>query len=247
MIPGVYTYRTRIRSLKGAASYLWLEWATWLAMLWPVLGRVSLILVVAQYGFLAVYELSYFHNDRAATSGERPLRSPVPVPLRPGFIPTAVLVFVGCTLVIWGIQDADRALQFAGGSAAVVVLGVLHTEIGVRVGQGSPIRWLSFAWLAWMKYLPALLACVPWGSAAPLLANFFLLYGAGRVVEYAVEKHGGQQVSRLFDFNGVWFMIGLPVVLSSIPGGSTGNGILGAALFFGTHHVAAFGFRRYRR
>lgn len=246
-IPGTYLYRTRHGTPRALASYVWLEVAPWVAGLWCVVGPFALAAIPAQFAFLALYEIGYLYNDRAVTGTERSTRPSIDVGSLPRFIAVRVATLGGGALVVRASFSLTKALLFTGTALGILSLLLLHTEIGRRVARASPLRWLTFSFLAWAKYLPIVIACAPTPDVPGLLQSFFLLYGGGRVVEYAIEKHGGRVAPGALDVNTVWFVCGLPLVVTAATTAAPARAMLAAAATLGLHHGTAYLARRGRK
>lgn len=242
-VPGSYLYATRIRSGRGLVSYVWLEFlpaATALAVVDPVSAGIFL---ACHYAFLSLYELTYLHNDRSATASERDASDrPAPASHSMASMATSRLPLVACLMAAVGwARGPDAALAFAASCAAILCLALLHTWVGVRWRRPAG-RCATFTWLAAFKYLPALLASTEVGHALSLCLWLFMAYGGGRVVEYAIAKHGGVPERAPLDINASWF-VGVAPLLLLVPAGPGPAGGYAAMAVLGTHHVAATALR----
>jgi hypothetical protein len=241
--PALYLFRTRIGSLRGAASYAWLEVFPWLPILWPFVGWSAVLVVPAHVAFLGIYEIGYLYNDRARTSGERSSRPSVAVGSANIFMAVRVGVLGVAAALVAHVSGARAAGAFVIATGAIVLLSVIHTAVGARVRPNSPVRWMTFSWLAYAKYFPAVVAVVAVQPALSLLSWYFTMYGAGRVVEYAIDKHRGSIASAVLDVNAAWFISMLPVLGGAVAVGAPPPGVLAGAGMLGLHHVAASIFR----
>ena len=218
LVPGAYLVATRYPGWVPMAGFFWLEILPLSCLLLLIVGPKALLFVFFHWVFLGLYEIGYWVNDRAATSGERSRRPRVPLErgslvmaLTSRLIVLAVSIGL-CTL--WLQREA--ALAFAGAATAVFLLLLLHSFVGTLTPALAKLRLLTFAGLAFGKYAPAALALAPVTVVAQALCWIFLLYGGGRVVEYALLKVRGESVE-VPDVKALWYLAALmpAVVLST--------------------------------
>jgi hypothetical protein len=209
--PGAYLYRTRLGSAKAALGYLWLEVLPWLCVLFPLAGNHALLYPLGHFCFIGLYEIGYWRNDEAKTASET-ARGRVPALDWRAFLSIRLAVLLGGAVAVCLFAGPMRALFYVCACVGVLLLLLLHTKLGLISVRGSPWRWLVFAWLTQFKYFPALLASAPYGSVPVLIAIGFLCYGGGRLLEYAVVKHGGGVIGTLGSMNLVWFIAATPLV-----------------------------------
>ncbi len=177
--------------------------------------------------FVQFYEIGYKYNDRASTSLERSAQE------RPHFtadddsmvlfVLPRLLLLVTVALVGFGYLGAEKAFVYAASSLGLLVLLVMHTKLGANVGLQYSSRWITFAWLAVFKYAPSLLAVCDKSTAAMLLLYNFVLYGGGRTVDYAINKHRGIVKKNKIDIPAAWFLSTVPIALYSACAGSVIN------------------------
>lgn len=244
--PLAYLYRTRIGSPASAVSFVWLEMA-------PLAAAVALrdiaaaaVFVVAHLGLLALYEIGYRVNDRASTAtehgGVRTLRSAGDAAW---ILPRmATFAAVAVAVALAGFRGPEAAWGFFGAGLAVLVLLLVHTAVGERLGEGRPARWIAFGWLAAGKYLPALLAVLPPGEAVVLAALGFAAYGAGRLVQYAVRKQGGTFGATALDCNASWLVCVAPLLIATaVVQPTLAPDVFAVVAVLAAHHVVAASLR----
>lgn len=235
-----YLYRTRIGSPASAVSFAWLEVAPLGAALALHEAAAAAIFVVAHLGLLALYEIGYRRNDRATTSAEPGGARRASGAGEGGWLAVRLVAFAAVAAAIVALRGPAAGAAFAAAGAGVLALLAAHTAIGERLPRGAPMRWASFAWLAATKYLPALLAVRPADDALALSAVVFAAYGAGRVVEYAIRKHGGAIRAGALDVNACWLIAAAPLLLGAsayLP--SSGADIRAVAAVLAAHHAVA--------
>jgi hypothetical protein len=217
LLPGGYLYRTRIGTPLGALTYAWLELLPAAAALSPLGVSGAATFVACHVAVLGLYEIGYLDNDRARTAGEPSDPARAVVSPRPA---SGVLAFAGVRLIVFffvatglaWFAETTRAAGFAAGGLMLLALVVIHTRLGERMASRSPARWIAFGWLAALKPLPALLACTSPTEAVWIALVLFVAYGAGRVLEYAVRKHGGAVRAGPLDVNACWLVAAAPAV-----------------------------------
>jgi hypothetical protein len=214
LLPGYILYKTRLRSLRAAIGYVWLEFGPIsIALAWVGMA-VTIRFIIFQLVFIGLYELGYFYNDAAVTQRERVSseRSILLWPLRRMAIAITARVVYFCALIglLAYSESVSRSLLYALVGCAVVLMLFVHTWVGVRHWANGPLRCLIFGWLAGTKYLAALMACTPWREALALSFLVFISYGGGRVIEYAIRKHNGVIYLGVMDVNMCWYLLTLP-------------------------------------
>ena len=210
-MPGGYLMLTRYPGVLPVVGFLWLELLPLTAYLYFVIGLQALLYPFLHIVFLGLYELGYVFNDRAQTASERPRRARYAMAgeLFWCALLLRVLLFVIVTVLVDQYIGLIEALSFAISSLVIVALLLVHTSLGELREPLSRLRLISFAWLALSKYGPAALALVPMGVVLPALVWIFLVYGAGRVVDYTVNKVSPLDTD-IPDLNGLWYVAALP-------------------------------------
>lgn len=239
-VPGHYLYATRIRTSYGLASYAWLEFLPAMLALMCVDFILGMVFVLAHWAFLGLYELGYVYNDRAQTAQERTPESRPQIPLHRwrAMITVRLAIFALAAGIVCIVAGRIQAALFCALSVATVLMLGLHTWIGSQVSRKDPRRWITFSWLAAFKYLPAAAACVPLVDSVGLCLVLFLSYGAGRVLEYALTKHGAHIERVPLDMNTAWFLATLPLALAALGQAvAAAQGLL-ILVALGSHHVA---------
>lgn len=238
LVPGAYLVATRYPGWVPVAGFFWLEVLPFTCLLYYSAGARALLFPLLHWLFLGLYELGYVANDRAGTSKERPARPAVV--LRGGGLYWAASVrIVAWTLGIalcafW--LGAEAAWQFAVVSIMVVATLFLHTYIGTRSRRVSALRVLSFTALAFGKYAPAALALAPLYIVVPGLAWIFLLYGAGRVLDYSSRKLFARPFE-MIDINALWYFAVLVPALGLIVCDRAVEGALTSLSIFGLYYL----------
>lgn len=239
-VPGAYMIKTRYGKPRAVASFVWLELAPATVILWPLIGWGALWFPVAHWALLGLYELGYYYNDRAATAGERARRPVCEVGDLTGFITARVVFLVLVALVTGAASGVNIACWYAVVSTGIVGLLCLHTLIGERVARGHPARWIIFAWLAALKYLPAVLATAGGESVYLVVLWVFLLYGGGRVLDYALIKGQRSVPDTSVETNAAWFVAVAPPALAFAVGHSHAAALLSGFLVIAAHHAIVF-------
>lgn len=241
-VPGSYLYLTRIGGGRALAGYVWLEVAP-LALAMGAPGPAALF-ILCHWAFLGLYELGYVWNDAADTAAERPER-PRPAPGHRGLFVAAriglLLVAAAGVALAGDPRAAGLYLVLAG--AVLALLGA-HTAVGQRPAADPWTRTITFGWLAFAKYLPALCAVRPPREALAWAAFAFLCYGGGRVAAYAVAKAAREPRAGPLDANACWFLASLPATLAALWAGIV-PAAAGAVLLlaYGSNHLATAAWR----
>ncbi len=235
LLPGGYLTVTRYPGILPVAGFIWLELLPFTLYLYFVVGLQALLYPILHIGFLGLYELGYFHNDRAQTATERPERGQC---ILVGWLLLAalflrILFFISASAFVVHQVGVINALNYVASSLGVVALLFLHTWLGERRQPLSHLRVVSFGWLASSKYAPAALALVAVETVASPLVVIFLVYGAMRVVDYTVSKFSTLD-SKIPEFYSVWYLAALPVAIfmclyiDNVMGGFAIVGVFGA-------------------
>lgn len=237
--PGHYLYATRVRTGYGLVSYAWLEFLPAMMALMCVDLILGIVFAVAHWAFLGLYELGYIYNDRAQTAQERSPESRPKIPLHRWRVMLAMRlgVFGLAVGTVGTVVGRTQTALFCTLSVTTVLLLGLHTWIGSRVSRKDPRRWITFAWLAAFKYLPAASACIPLVDSVSLCLVLFLSYGAGRVLEYALTKHGAHIEWGPLDVNSAWFLATLPLAIVTLGQAVAATQGLLTLVALGSHHV----------
>ena len=247
-VPFYYTYVTRIRSIRGAMSYVWMEAIPLVLAIATFNIAASAWFVLFHWSFIGLYEIGYIFNDSARTAVEATSvnrkavisanRSEL---LRVVVVKIAIFIFI-CVINWWEFGWRPAACYCVGGLCVLVVL-LAHTRVGGTIRAGDPARWVLFGWLACFKYAPALLACVAGSEAILLCLAFFSIYGVGRVIEYAIRKHRGAMPPSMLSINTAWFIVAAPIGV--IFASYSTNEVSLYALYAGvaSHHVKSSLFR----
>lgn len=222
-------------------SYTWLEVAPLAAVVWLVRHELSaaVLFILCHWAFLGLYELGYVWNDRAGTAGERPDR--------PRVLPRNLILF-GAVRVFAPPAAAGLVAGLTGSSVPsawfLMLAGMVaaflgaHTILSVRF-PGSGLRVVTFGWLAFAKYAPALSAVLPLEAAFAWCAMLFASYGGGRVLEYFMVKQCAPLKDGVLSPNAIWFSASFPMAITVITVGWL-PALPAAALLvtLGCHHVA---------
>lgn len=211
LVPGAYLLATRYPGLIAAGGYIWLEILPVTAMLCAMLGWKGLLYPLLQYPFLALYELGYLDNDRAATAAERRDRRK-PSLSSPGltlFIAIRIALIALATLAIALYADVESAVLYLAVSVSVLLLLGLHTRAGLLSGDYCRSRYVTFAWLAFSKYSPGAVVLIDAKPLLMLLVLVFVTYGAGRTLNYVMDKEA--QSEAIFPVNALWYLGALPI------------------------------------
>ena len=238
LLPGNYLWTTRYPGIVPLAGFVWLEMLPLTAYLYFHMGCVALLYPLLQWLFLGLYELGYIANDKAGTAAEQQSRPVVDVIGKHlGFVLLSrVVLFLGGALLVARYQGVTEALSFIAISIAVVILLLVHTWLGGLRPPLSRLRIVSFAWLAFSKYMPAAVVFAPFSVVFPGLLWIFLVYGAGRIAAYTVSKSSLPSTA-MSDLNSLWYVAALPAAIvyyGYIDDGAGGVAILGV---FGIYHA----------
>ncbi len=238
LIPGAYLVITRYPGWKQVIGFLWLEILPLTCMLLFSVGLKACLFVFFHWLFLGLYEIGYWVNDRAGTSGERSGRPRLSLE-RSWLIAAlisrllALAAAIGlCTFLF----DKTAALAYVCASVIVFMLLLLHTYVGELVSIAAKLRVVTFAGLAFGKYAPAALALAPAAIVAQALGWVFLAYGGGRVVEYAMTKMQTRTVD-VPDVKALWYLAALmpAVILSGYS--EYAHGVVACLSVFGAYYL----------
>lgn len=247
-VPGAYLVATRYPGCLQVAGFIWLETLPFTGFLFYSIGMKALWFPVLHWLFLGFYELGYLVNDRATTATERSGR-PV-VTLAGWYLFAAATIRLSAlylAVALWGRWvDSPAALDFAIASVAVVTLLLFHTYIGARQSIVASLRVVSFAGLAFGKYAPAALALAPLPIVTHGLVWIFLLYGAGRVLDYTLSKVPGR-LFEMMDVNALWYLAVLFPAVGLISFGQAAGGSFASLCVFGAYYLLVVLKRSYRR
>lgn len=238
LVPGAYMVATRYPGWRPVLGFLWLEILPLTAYLYYSIGTKALLFLLLHWSFLGFYELGYLVNDRADTAAERPER---PAVRMEGLWLLAAIVcrFFALAIVLalcgeW--VDSAAVMNFTKASALIVMLLLFHTFLGARQSPLAAFRVASFASLAFGKYAPAALALAAPDIVMPALAWIFLLYGAGRVLDYAVGKWKIKPV-RMLDINTLWYLAMLFPAAALVEYGIAAEGSFACLCVFGAYYL----------
>ncbi|WP_372778324.1 hypothetical protein [Litorivivens sp.] len=230
---------TRYPGFVPVVGFVWLEFLPLTVILFLELGWKALFYPLFHYAFLALYEVGYLYNDRAKTSVERPERG-----YRSnssGYVFCFVIVrvqFLLIVAVVGGLYESAAILQYLVCSVAVLMLLFVHTWVGELSTPYSNARFVTFSWLAFLKYFPATLLFLSFDRALAILVPVFIVYGSGRVVAYILSKCGAERDS-VAD-GPLWFFCSLPVLYAI--SGSLDYGLESKALIyvFGSYYLVSW-------
>lgn len=247
-IPGAYLVATRYPGYSQVVGFFWLETLPFTGFLFYSIGIKALWFPVLHWLFLGLYELGYLFNDSAKTATERSGRPALS--LAGGYLFAAVTIRLAALLLVvalWGRWiDYPAALNFAVASVVIVALLFFHTYIGARQSIVARLRVVSFAALAFGKYAPAALALASMPIVVQGLVWIFLLYGAGRVLDYSLSKVWGNP-AEMMDVNALWYLAVLFPAIGLISYEAAGEGALASLCVFGAYYLVAILKRSYRR
>ena len=240
-IPGAYLVATRYPGWKPMTGFVWLEILPFTSLLYCSIGMAALCFPALHWLFLSCYELGYVANDKSPTSAEREERPSILIEGRKLYLAVVIRsVCFGVGVYLISLWTADQTvIQFV--AAVVLIVGVLflHTYIGSRSSRTSALRIFSFATLALMKYVPAALVLAPVLTVMQGAAWVFLLYGAGRVLDYAQKKLPGRTLEKL-DINALWYLVALVPAVCLICSGSVVDGALASLCVFGLYYLLVY-------
>jgi hypothetical protein len=247
-VPGAYMVATRYPGWKPVLGFLWLEVLPLTAYLYYSLGAKALLFPLLHWLFLGLYELGYLVNDHADTARERPERPAVR--LEGWWLPAAIafrLSGLAIALALCGEWiDGVAARDFIKASALIVALLLFHTFLGARQSPLAAFRVASFAGLAFGKYAPAALALATPDIVMPALAWIFLLYGAGRVLDYALDKWTSRSV-RMLNINALWYLAMLFPAAALVECEIAAEGSFACLCVFGAYYLLLILKKSYRR
>lgn len=239
-MPCGYLITSRYSGVVPVVGYAWLELLPVTVALVMLVGSEGLLYPVMQLPFIGLYEVGYLVNDSAKTALESVERRQVA--LSRSFLAAFVVVRVAVlgSLVFW---LATRSLQnvailYALSSILVFAVLLLHTWIGCLRGCANKLRLLTFAILAYSKYLPATLLFLPLGSALWLLLPVFIAYGGGRVLDYGLIKFTERPLDKSMNLK--WFICSLLPLLLLYFGGLYSLELIALILTFGSYYLVSF-------
>jgi len=184
-----YLYRTRLQRFRGVIGFSVLEaFPLSCALVFAYSVPVTLV-AVAFVGYLSCYECGYLWNDLADSGNEHggDRLGGLRVHFLP-FIGTRVLLFGLAAAIVVRANGASTLAAFILANGLVLALFFAHTSHKVRATPS--LRVVTFTALAFYKYLPVMIAVVPWAIAWKILPAIFACYGFPRVVSYLLRKFG---------------------------------------------------------
>lgn len=222
VVPCGYLVASRYPGVVPVVGFVWLEMLPMTAMLAFFVGWYAFLYPLLQIPFLGIYEIGYIINDSVVSADERPERRRYHLTrerlLR--FSAIRVMLLIAACMIIAIVFSGNIALCYLLSVCLLLLLLLIHTWFGaVR----SPVRFVTFTWLAWVKYLPGLLVLLPFDLALKLLMPVFTVYGAGRVCSYLYVKLAKQETA--FPVSRVWFFATAPVAV-----GLYGSKVYGAEI-----------------
>lgn len=239
LLPCGYLIASRYPGVVPVIGYVWLELLPVTVALVFLVGWQGALYPVMQLPFIGLYEVGYLINDSSKTASERTDRGRVA--LSPAFVAifvvVRVLVFVSlvCWLADGPIQDS--VMLYAMSSILIVAVLVLHTWVGGFRGWANKLRLLTFAILAYSKYLPAIMLFLMPVNALLLLLPVFIAYGSGRTVDYGLIKFSGRPEEKQNGFK--WFICSLPLLGLLYLSGAYGFEVIALALAFGGYYLVS--------
>lgn len=239
LVPCGYLIASRYPGVVPVIGYVWLELLPVTVALVCLVGWQGMLYPVMQIPFIGLYEVGYLINDSAKNASERADR--FPLALSPFFVTMFVgfrfLVFA--LLVCWLVDELlqDAAVLYAMSSILIFALLLLHTWVGSLRSWVRKLRLLTFAALAYIKYLPAILLFLMPVNALLLLLPVFFAYGSGRTVDYGLIKFSGRPEEKWHGFK--WFICTLPLLGLLYLSGLYGSEVIALALAFGSYYLVS--------
>ena len=239
-VPFGYTFLTRLHNYRGLAGFLIQEVLPVLLVVRFVNWNSWPITLLSFWLFHSLYEIGYLVNDERdrTAAGEANRLGTLKVQFR-----SFVIVRAACSIFFFVAISSISTVYSAACSLllSVFMLALLLAHSRRELLPHKDVRIVTFASLAFYKYIPVFVAALGWLNTWIVTATIFMVYGLPRVLIYTMRKCGDSKIKAQAQTNtavaGAVLLMTSPLLALAISGTSQGRLVALVWLIYATNWI----------